>query len=80
MSTESNQKLSCIWVEHRVSISNYQGKILGAIGYLLVMKVVLSNLRKSEVNVLTLSKDTALCDNMGVVKHRNCSKRLLPEK
>ena len=37
----SGKKLVCTWVERSPSASNYRGEILGALGYLLVMKAVL---------------------------------------
>ena len=61
-------------------MSNYRAKILGAIEYLLVMKAVLPDVRKTDCDVTTLPKCKAFCDNMGVVNHGKPPKKPLSEK
>ena len=34
----SGKKLECTWVERSSSASNYRGEILGALGYILIMR------------------------------------------
>ena len=74
------QELKCTWVEKGESVSNYRAELLGAIGYLLVMKAVLPDARKTDCNVTTLPKCKAFCDNMSVVNHGKQPKNPLTEK
>ena len=77
---ESNQELRCTRVEKGECASNYRAEILGAIGYLLVMKAALPDVRKTDYNVTTVPKFKAFCDNMEVVNHGKQPKKPLSEK
>ena len=62
------------------SASNYRAELLGTIGYLLVMKAVLPNIRTPDCDVTTLPKCKYFCDNMGVINHGKQPKKPLSEK
>ena len=64
--TETKQELKCTWVEKRESTSNYRAELLGAIGYFLVMKAFLPDIRSPDCDVTILPKCKAFCDNMGL--------------
>ena len=53
---ESNQELKCTWVEKGECVSNYRAELLDAVGYLLVMKAVLPDIRATDCDVTTLPK------------------------
>ena len=67
-------------MEKGESASNYRAELLGAIGYLLVMKAVIPNIHSTNCDVTTLPKCKAFCDNMGVINHGKQPKKPLSEK
>ena len=67
-------------MEKGESASNYRAELLCAIGYLLVMKAVLPDVRKTDCDVTTLPKCKAFCDNMGVLNHGKHPKKPLSNK
>ena len=67
-------------VEKGKHASNSRAEILGAIGYLLVMKAVLLDVCKPDCSIVTLPKGKAFCDNMGVVNNGEEPKKPLSEK
>ena len=51
---ESNQEIKYTWVEKGECASNYRAELLRAIGYLLVTKAVLPDVRQRDCKVITL--------------------------
>ena len=78
--TESFRCISCAWVERSSCASNYRGELLGALGYLLILKAVFPDDRDYIIDVSTLPTSDAYCDNMGVVKHGRLPMKPLSEK
>ena len=77
---ESLRRISCTWAERSKCASNYRGELLGALGYLLILKAVLPNDRDVLVDISNLPASDAFCDNMGVVKHGRLPLKALSEK
>ena len=63
------KSLSCTWAEKTEEATNYRGEILGAIGYMLVMKAVVPTLDRDEQIEIPLPQMIAIHDNMGVINH-----------
>ena len=61
---ESNQELKRTWVEKGECAANYRAELFGAIGYFLVMKAVLPDVRETDCDVTTLPRCKAFCDNI----------------
>ena len=78
--TESLRRISCTWAERSKCTSNYRGELLGALGYLLILKAVIPNDRNVLVDISNLPASEAFCDNMGVVKHGRLPLKALSEK
>ena len=78
--TESFRRISSAWVERSSCASKYRGELLGALGYLLILKAVFLDNRDTMVGALTLPTSNAYCDNMGVVKHGRLPLKPLSEK
>ena len=77
---DSLRRISCTWAERSNCASNYRGELLGALGYLLILKAVLPNDRDVLVDISNLPVSDASCDNMGVVKHGRLPLKALSEK
>ena len=78
--TESLRQISCTWVERSSCASNYRGELLGALGYLLILKAVLPDDCDTMVDALTLPISDAFFDKIGVVKHSRLPLKALTEK
>ena len=67
------RKASCGWAELQVKSNNYRGKLLGAVGFLLVIRTVLSD--KLSKSLLLQSNDKlmekAYSNDRGVILHGN---------
>ena len=79
--SKTRNKARCGWAELQVKSNNYRGELLGAVGFLLVIRAVLSDntskslLRQRDDNI----RAKAYSDCMGVISYGNDPEKNLPQ-
>ena len=80
-SLHRRQKARCGWAEVQVKSNNYRRELLGAVGFLLVICVVLLDKKSKSFLLRNNGKPTAKSyrDYCGVIIHGNDPEKILPQ-